>query len=85
MRKLVLIAELFPVLALADTSPRANPKAATPPTAPTRPHTIQLHGDSWEDPYFWLKTKTDPETIKYIEAENAYTAAVTKPLEPLRD
>ncbi|MBX7105484.1 MAG: S9 family peptidase [Gemmataceae bacterium] len=85
MRKFALIAALIPVLAWADTTPRANPKAATPPTAPTRPHTIQLHGDSWADPYFWLKNKTDPETIKYIEAENAYTAAVTKPLEPLRD
>lgn len=85
MRRSVLLFLAVPLLAFADVSPRVNPAAAPPPVAPTRPHTIALHGDSWIDPYFWIKNKSDAETIKYLEAENAYTAAVTKPIEPLRD
>lgn len=85
MRRSVLLLLAVPLVAFADVSPRVNPAAAPPPVAPTRPHTIALHGDSWIDPYFWIKNKSDAETIKYLEAENAYTAAVTKPIEPLRD
>ena len=33
------------------------------------------------DDYFWLREKSNPAVISYLEAENAYTAAVTRPLE----
>src|SRR5262245_3104488 len=32
-----------------------------------------------------MKDKTNPEVIKYLEAENAYTAAVMKPTEQLQE
>jgi oligopeptidase B len=56
-----------------------------PPVAPTRPHSFDFHGKKIEDPYFWLKDKKDPQTIKYLEAENAYREAVTKRLKPLEE
>ena len=31
------------------------------------------------DNYFWLREKTDPEVISYLESENAYTESVMKP------
>jgi oligopeptidase B len=85
MRRSFFLLLALPVCLLADVNSRLDPAAASPPVAPTRPHSMSLHGQNWADSYFWIKDKTDPETIKYIEAENAYTAAVTKPIEPLKD
>ena len=43
------------------------------------------HGDTVVDEYEWLRDKDDPETIAYLEAENAYTEARTAHLaEPAR-
>jgi oligopeptidase B len=56
-----------------------------PPVAPKVPKVRELHGDKFVDDYFWLREKTNPEVVKYLEAENAYTEAVMKPLEPLQD
>jgi oligopeptidase B len=36
-----------------------------------------------EDPYAWLRDRDDPETIAYLEAENAYADAFFAPHEPL--
>ncbi len=56
----------------------------TPPTARKVPHKTELHGDVRIDDYFWMRDKANPEVIKYLEAENAYTAALLKPTEPLQ-
>jgi oligopeptidase B len=37
------------------------------------------------DEYAWLRQKDDPETIAYLEAENAYTTAATEHLSDLRE
>ena len=37
------------------------------------------------DNYFWLREKTNPEVVKYLEAENAYTAEMTRDLVPFQD
>ena len=42
------------------------------------------HGDEFVDPYEWLRDKSDPEVITYLEAENTYTDASTAHLEPLQ-
>ena len=57
----------------------------TPPVAPTKPHSFDFHGKKIDDPYAWIKDKKNPETIKYIEAENAYREAVTKHLRPFEE
>jgi oligopeptidase B len=62
-----------------------DPKAATPPVAAVKPHPISLHGDTRVDDYFWLAEKKNPDVVAYLEAENAYTAAVMKPLDARTD
>src|ERR1035438_2624979 len=69
--------------ALADT-PVAAPLPA-PPVAKRVEKIVTLHGEARSDPYFWLRDKPNPEVAAYLEAENAYTAAVMKPTEPLQD
>ncbi len=62
---------------------------ATPPIADVKPYTRIIHGDTVVDNYYWLNDyfkKGDDSTnvIKYLEAENAYTATMMKSTEPLQ-
>ena len=54
----------------------------TPPIAKLLEHREVRHEATVVDPYFWLRDKKNPEVIKYLEAENAYTAALTKDVQP---
>ena len=40
-------------------------------------HVSTWHGEASHDPWFWLREKANPEVVKYLEAENAYTDANT--------
>lgn len=56
-----------------------------PPVADRRPAARTHHGDTFEDPYEWLRAKEDAEVVAHLEAENAYTDARTAHLSGLRD
>ena len=49
----------------------------TPPQAPKRPHSLTAHGDDRVDEWYWLREKESPEVIAHLEAENAFTEALT--------
>ncbi|HTV06524.1 MAG TPA: S9 family peptidase [Acidobacteriaceae bacterium] len=55
-----------------------------PPIAPVHPAETRIHNRTLTDDYAWLRDRENPEVIAYLEAENAYTAAVTAPDESLR-
>ncbi|MFO0937422.1 MAG: S9 family peptidase [Gemmataceae bacterium] len=73
------------LFALGVSSAPAQTTASPVPSAPRKPHTITLHGETIEDPFFWLKDKTNPETIDYLNAENAYTESAMKSTKGLQD
>ncbi len=73
---------LVSVLSLAAAD-RSSPLPA-PPVAKKVPHVTEIHGYKLVDNYFWLRDKKNPEVHAYLEAENVYTEAVTKPTEPLQ-
>jgi oligopeptidase B len=52
------------------------PTRPMPPVAKKKPVELELHGDVRFDDYFWLRERTNPEVLTYLEAENAYTDAV---------
>jgi oligopeptidase B len=56
-----------------------------PPLARRIPSERTHHGDTFVDEYAWLADKQDPATIAYLEAENAYTAALTAGQAGLRE
>jgi oligopeptidase B len=60
-------------------------RAETPPVAPKMDHREVRHGATVVDEYFWLREKTNPKVVDYLNAENAYTAAMTKDLKPFSD
>jgi oligopeptidase B len=55
-----------------------------PPVATAKPKIDTLHGEVRTDNYFWLREKSNPEVISYLEKENAYTAARMKHTEALQ-
>ena len=57
----------------------------TPPVVRQEPHRREVHGDVFVDSYEWLRDKSSSEVIAHLEAENAYTDAVTAAQEPLRE
>jgi oligopeptidase B len=56
-----------------------------PPVAPTKDHREDRHGATVVDNYYWLREKSNPEVVAYLEAENAYTKAMTADLAPFQD
>lgn len=56
-----------------------------PPAAPIVAHRETRQGTVVVDNYFWLREKSNPEVIKYLEKENAYTEAMTKSRKPFED
>ncbi len=56
----------------------------TPPIAPQHPIRIEIHNDVLIDPYFWLRDRTDPAVVAYLEAENAYMTAILEPTATLQ-
>jgi oligopeptidase B len=72
----------LPVTIAAAQAPATPP---APPVALTTPKVDTIHGDVLVDNYFWLRDRKNPDVVKYLEAENAYTAAMTKHIEPLHE
>ena len=66
-------------------APPIDPGSAKPPEARKVTKTTVIHGDTLVDDYFWLREKSSPAVIDHLKAENAYTSAVTGPLEPKAD
>jgi len=55
------------------------------PVAPKKRHLRTLHGETVDDPWFWLREKSDPDVIAHIEAENAHSAKVLEPTSELQE
>lgn len=81
-------AMVVPFLAAALAAPSTLAEqtvSAQPPMATKQPHTTDIHGYTLKDDYFWLREKSNPEVIKYLEGENAYTEEVMKPTKALQE
>jgi len=60
------------------------PTGPVAPVVEKKPYELEAHGDVRIDDYYWLRERTNPEVLAYLEAENAYTAAVLVPTEDLQ-
>ena len=70
--------------ALAKPMNAADTSLPSPPAAKTVSKAITQHGETRQDLYFWLRDRTNPEVIAYLEAENHYFKTVMKPVESLQ-
>ena len=55
-----------------------------PPEAKQVPSVRTFHGDTFTDPYEWMRDKDSADLKSYVAAENAYTSARTAGLANLR-
>ena len=60
------------------------PAVPQPPSAPRRPQTRVLHGESVVDDYAWMRRTDDPDLLAYLAAENAWCDDRTAHLGDLR-
>jgi oligopeptidase B len=72
------------MLALAAGAAHASDLPA-PPVAAKVAWQETRHGEVVTDDYRWLQQKDDPDVIAHLNAENAYTDAMTASLKPLAD
>jgi oligopeptidase B len=74
-----------PCLFFASVMLSQTQSVTVPPVAPGVEHREVHHGVTISDDYFWLREKSNPRVAAYLEAENAYTEASTKNLQPFSD
>ena len=88
MKKHSMLGVLALLLSTAFAAPVLVRQAPTvpsqPPLARKVPHETTIHGRTLKDDYFWLREKSNPEVIRHLEAENAYTEAVMAPTKGLQ-
>jgi len=71
--------------ALVSASLGLAAQGPVPPVAKQVEHISVWHGEKVNDPWFWLREKTNPEVVAYLNAENAYTEAMTAGLKPFSE
>jgi len=71
--------------ALVSASLSLAAQGPVPPVAKQVEHISVWHGEKVNDPWFWLREKTNPEVVAYLNAENAYTEAMTAGLKPFSE
>jgi oligopeptidase B len=69
---------------LATTQPDST-STTPPPVAMVVPKTVDLGGQPVVDNYWWLRDKSNPDVLAYINAENAYSKAALDKIKPLSD
>jgi oligopeptidase B len=84
MKKLLFLLITIQILYVNSFS-QLDPKVANPPIAEKIAKVDTLFGDIRVDNYYWLREKSSPEVISYLDSENKYTEVVTKPAAALQD
>jgi oligopeptidase B len=69
-------------MAVAGTAYAAD--MLKPPTAKKLPKSVTMFGDTRLDNYGWIREKSNPDVIAYLNAENDYANAMMKKTEPLQ-
>src|SRR5712692_37192 len=84
--RFLALTAFIPAAVAAQQAPTTSPAAPalTPPMAAVRPHRFDEFGTVRIDQYYWLKDRNNPDVIKYLEDENAYTKAVMAHTEALQ-
>jgi len=74
----------FAFLCLTLVACSQDEPSAPAPAPEKRPVTLELHGDTRVDDYFWLRERENPEVIQYLEAENAHMEEMLAPFKGLQ-
>ncbi len=67
-----------------EVTPLKQSDFPAPPMAAVIPDTFVNFGQQRIDNYYWLKDKSNPKVIDYLQTENAYTDTVMGPTRELQ-
>ncbi len=84
----VAITILTLIMTLSISNPTLSQtadKQLKPPAANKIPKDVTAQGDKRIDDYFWLREKSNPAVLAYLQAENAYTDEFMKPTLEFQD
>ncbi|MEM9864974.1 MAG: S9 family peptidase [Myxococcota bacterium] len=86
MRFLVVFSLLVGCSGRSATTTPNESQRMRPPMAKQVPHTLRAHGQTREDPYYWMRDdeREDPEILAHLRAEDEYAEAMLEPLRDLR-
>ncbi len=79
------LSAVLAALALGATASAHAASAPVPPAAAKTAWQETRHGEVVTDDYRWLQKKDNPDVIAHLNAENAYTEAMTADIKPLAD
>ena len=90
MKHITFLAVFFALLATACNPQKENKilkqsDFPTPPVAEVQPKTFVEFDQQRVDNYYWMRDKTDPKVIDYLDAENAYTETVMSSTSDLQE
>lgn len=74
---------IFFIFSCMNTKKQSNFSA--PPDVEKKSKELTIHGDTRIDNYYWLNERENPDVIKYLEAENAYTKMVMENTEEFQE
>jgi oligopeptidase B len=71
----------------AQAGPAAEVRPVTPPVADQRPYDVVSPNGTRNDPYYWLRddTRSKPDVLGYLKAENAYYESQSVIFKPLTE
>lgn len=79
---MLIVGTAIPAVAQSNGGSSSQPK---PPMAEKKSKITKIHGETLVDDFFWLREKSNPAVISYLEAENAHTDAVMKSTEAFQE
>ncbi|MCK4655448.1 MAG: S9 family peptidase, partial [candidate division Zixibacteria bacterium] len=82
---ILVLATLVALILACSGGEREISDQSNAPVAKIVPKTDTLHGDVRIDNYYWLRERSNPEVIEYLEAENEYTKQMMKHTEEFQD
>ena len=80
-----LLRQFVALAALAVVAASCAPQQPAPPVARAEYAADTLFGVALVDSFRWLEQRGQPEVMEYLEAENAYTAAMMQHTQALQD
>src|SRR5438067_11757136 len=84
LRVLLTSLAALPIVGTFDAKRSAQAPTLMQPVTTTKPKVDTLNGEVRTDNYVWIREKTNPDVIAYLNAENAYTEAKMKHTEALQ-
>lgn len=84
-RLIMVLSSIMTLNAIAFAQSNSDANSLRPPMTGKKTKTTKIHDYTMTDNYFWLREKSNPEVIRHLEAENAYTEMVMKPTASLQN